>query len=98
MKRDLLLNRVKDLKDELQRLGVKKMVISRECSLEDEMDSTVAILVEMWESTYERYNKVQEFLSTLLYENVEVIPYDFFLISLDDHFDEGATVIDLNEN
>lgn len=76
-------------------MGVQKIVISRECSLEEEVDNTVSVLVESRPSSYEIFNSIQEFLSQNVYENIEVIPYDSLLAKIDDHFDEDATVIDL---
>ncbi len=93
MNRKELLKKFEVHKANLTSLGVKELIISRECSLENAIDSTIPVIVEVQEDTYESYNKISEYLIRNIYEYIEVIPSDSFEIGLDEHFREGAIKI-----
>ncbi|MGC8927719.1 MAG: hypothetical protein ACP5QK_07320 [Myxococcota bacterium] len=97
MKREELIQKIENQKKGLLDLGVYELIISRECSLEGEIDYTIPIIVRLDNEDYDSYNKVQEFMSNHIYEHIEVIPHDSFEVAIDDHFDNEAIKIKFSE-
>ncbi len=93
MKREEIIKEINKRNDDLKKSGVLYIVISRECSLEDEVDCTIPVIVKLQKEEYESYNKIQEYMSREIYEHIEVIPSGSFEADLDDHFGEGSIKI-----
>lgn len=90
MNRIELLRKINQHKARLASLGVKRLLIGRECSLEKMTDSKIPLLIKVEHDTYETYNSVEEYLVKNIYEYIEVIPADSFEAAIDDHFGVGA--------
>ncbi|MCX7944143.1 MAG: hypothetical protein N2746_06505 [Deltaproteobacteria bacterium] len=90
MNRDELRDKILQYKDNLAHLGVREIIICRECPLEETIECSIPLIIKLEREDLKLYNAIQEFLSKNVSELIEVIPDDFWGIEKDEHFDDNA--------